>query len=254
VLVKITRGLGGRKGVAILIMTGVIGLLAVLAGWEARRKMLSPKGVPAAVLPPEKILELGEQARGSMPEVPYVAGDMAKVASYAVAKRDAGTWNGLPAGAVLRVTGTEIKDGETWVLGRVQGGVRNENVVVHGSFLERYLPVVLDKTMELSDVRLVHVSEVPLQMSVTGWLRNITSQTISQCVVTCVFQDQNGREVDAQRTTDLVLPPLDLIRFETGTTDKEKTFRSFSIQITHATPDGLRNYLSTIVVQRSTLH
>lgn len=249
--VKITSGLGGRRGINILIVTGAIGLLVVLASWEARRKMFSPKGVPAAVLPPERILELGERARGSMTQVPYVAGDMARVASYAVAKRNTDTWNGLPAGSVLQVTGTQIKDGETWVLGRVQGGVRNENVVVHGSFLERYLPVVLDKTMELSDVRLVHVSEVPLRMSVTGWLRNITSQTISQCVVTCVFQEQDGREVDAQRTTDLVLPPLELIRFETGTTDKEKAFKSFSIQITHATPDGLRNYLSTIVIQRS---
>lgn len=253
-LVKITRGLGGRRGINILIVTGAIGLLVVLASWEARRKMLSPKGVTTAAVPPEKILELGERARGSMSEVPYVAGDMAKVASYAVAKRDGGTWNGLPAGTVLQVTATEIKDGETWVLGRVQGGLRNENVVVHGSFLDRYLPVVLDKTMELSDLRLVHVSEVPLRMSVSGWLRNITSQTISQCVVTCVFQDENGREVDAQRTTDLALPPLDLIRFETGTPEKEKVFRSFSIQITHATPDGLRNYLSTIVVQRSALH
>jgi hypothetical protein len=108
--------------------------------------------------------------------------------------------------------------------------------------------------MELSDVRLVHVSEMPPQISVTGWLRNITSQTISQGVIACVFQDQNGREVDAQHSVDLVLPPLELIRFETSATGTEKSFKSFSIQITHATPDGLRNYLSTIVIQRSALH
>ena len=238
----------------ILVATGAIGVLAVLAGWRARHAMFSPKGVPTAVLSPEKVLELGELARGPMSEVPYMANDMARVATYAVAKRAGDKWDGLPAGTILQVTGTDIKEGETWVIGRVQGGVRSENVVVHGSFLERYLPVVLDKTMELSDVRLVHVSEMPPQMSVTGWLRNITSQTISQCVVTCVFQDQNGREVDAQRTGDLVLPPLELIRFETGVTGTEKSFKSFSIQITHATPDGLRNYLSTIVIQRSTMH
>lgn len=216
--------------------------------------MLAPTGVPTAVLPPEKVLELGDKARGPMSEIPYVANDMARVATFAVATREGEKWDGLPAGTVLQVTGTEIKDGETWVRGRVQGGVRNENVLVHGSFLERYLPVVLDKTIDLSDLRLVHVSEVPPRMSVTGWLRNITSQTISQCVVTCVFQDNAGREVDAQRTADLVLPPLELVRFETGTTDREKFFQSFSIQITHATPDGLRNYLSTVVIQRSALH
>jgi hypothetical protein len=253
-LVKITRGLGGRRGIIILVVTGMVGVLAVLAGWRVRHKMLSPRGVPAAVLPPEKVLELGERARGPMPEVPYKANDMARVASFAVAKRDNNKWDGLPAGTILQVTGTEFTEGDTWVRGRVQGGLRNENVVVHGSFLERYLPVVLDRTVELSDVRLVHVSEVPPRISVTGWLRNVTSQTISQCVLTCVFQDQNGREVDAQRTADLALPPMELIRFETGATDKQRVFKSFSIQITHATPDGLRNYLSTIVIQRSSAH
>lgn len=252
-LVKITRGLGGRKGIAILVVTAATGLLVVFAGWLARQKMMSPKGVVAVVLPPEEVLRLKEQARGQMPELPYNANDMARVASFAVARRPDDTWKGLPAGSVLQVTETIVEDGDTWVRGLVQGGLRNESVVVHGSFLERYLPVVLDKIVEFSDLRLVHVSEVPLRLTVTGWLRNITSQTISQCVVTCVFHDKDGREVDVQRSAEIALPPLEMVRFETSPTEKEKIFRNFSIQITHGTPEGLRNYLSTVVIQRSSM-
>jgi hypothetical protein len=189
-----------------------------------------------------------------MQELIFVPHDMARVASYAVGKTKDGKWDGLPDGTVLLVKEMVMEGGEPWVRAEIQGGVRHGEVLVHASFLERYLPIVLDKTIEFSDMRLVHVAERPLpQMAVTGWLRNITSRTISQCVVTCVFTDKDGREVDIQRTKELVLPPLELVHFASGTTKKEGEFKSISIQITHATPDGLRNYLSTIVVQRSSL-
>lgn len=252
-LVHITRGLGTHKDKVVLVGTIVVGVLLVGLGVLAVKRMHAPKGVAATVLPPEEVLRLQDKARGPMPEVSYVANDMAKVASFAVAKRGDNTWDGLAAGTVLQVTGVAAEDGETWVRGRVQGGVRSEDVTIHGSFLERYLPVVLDKTVEFSDMRLMHVTEVPPRLSVTGWLRNITTNTISQCVVTCIFQDKDGKEVDVQRSADLTLAPMQLVRFETGATSSEKKFRSISVQITHATPDGLRNYLSTIVVPRGTL-
>lgn len=251
--VRITRGLGTHRDKVILVGTIVAGVALLFLAIFVIHKARAPKGIEASALPPEEVLRLADKARGPMAEVSYVANDMAKVASFAVAKRDDGSWKGFPAGAVLQVTGVTVEEGDTWVHARVQGGPREENVVVHGSFLERYLPLVLDKEIEFSDVRLVHVSESPPRMSVTGWLRNITSRTITQCVVTCVFQDKDGKEVDVQRTGEIALPPLDLVRFETGTTDKEWNFRSISIQISHATPEGLRNYLSTVVIQRSTL-
>jgi hypothetical protein len=48
--------------------------------------------------------------------------------------------------------------------------------------------------------------------------------------------------VDTARSEQMVLPPMQLVRFH-----------SIALQITHATPDGLRNYLSTIVINRSSL-
>lgn len=252
-LVHITRGLGTHKDKVILVATIAAGVVLLALGVLAIRKMHAPKGVPATVLPPEEVLALAEKARGPMPEISYVANDMAKVASFAVAKRTDGVWRGLPAGTVLQVLAVNVEEGETWIRGRVQGGVREEEVTVHGSFLERYLPLVLDRTIEFSDMRLIHASEVPPRMSVTGWLRNITTNALSQVVVACVFQDKDGREVDVQRSAELVLPAGELVRFETDATDKERIIRSISVQITHATPDGLRNYLSTVVVQKAAL-
>ena len=251
-LVHITRGLGGRKGIAVLITTGVVGAVILLAAFVYRHRLLAPKGILAVELPREEVLALGAKARGPLHEMGYVPNDLAKVASYAAAKRTDGTWGGVAAGTVLQVTSTKVEEGDTWVTGLVQGGVRNEQLTVHASFLERYLPLVLERTLELSDVRLLmRQGGARPAIATSGWLRNITPNTISQCVVACVFQDKNEREVNTQRTDPLVLEPMKLVRFQTSMTDKP--FASIALQISHATPDGLRNYLSTVIIPRSNL-
>src|SRR5579862_66347 len=158
---KITRGLGGPKGILILTVTGLVGLTAVLAVWLFREKVEAPPAVATANIAPEEILRLGADARGPMPEIPYVAKDLARVASYAAALRTGGKWSGLPSGTVLQVAATTVEGKDLWVNGVVQGGTSKESVKVHSSFLERYQPVVLGNAIELSDVRLVHVSEAP---------------------------------------------------------------------------------------------
>src|SRR5882724_3583425 len=119
---KITRGLGGPKGILILTITGMVGLTAVLAVWLFRQKVEAPPPVGTADISPEEILRLGADARGPMPEIPYVAKDLARVASYAVAQRTDGKWNGLPSGTVLQVAATTVEGKDLWVSGVVRGG------------------------------------------------------------------------------------------------------------------------------------
>lgn len=250
-LLKITHGLGGPKGKLILTATVFAGLMAVLAAWLFREKVQAPP-TPVAHISPEEILRLGAGARGPMPEIPYVTNDQARVASYAVARRTDGNWRGLPVGTVLQVASTSLDGKDLWVAGIIQGGTRMESVKIHTSFLERYAPVALDNVVELSDVRLVHVAETPEpKMTVTGWLRNITSQTLSQCTVVCTFHDQGGAKLDRESTQGLVLQPQEFIRFETAPTGTERQFVEITLEISHATPDGLRNYLPSVIIPRS---
>jgi hypothetical protein len=250
VLVKITRGLGGRKGLLVLTVTVLVGLVAVFATWLFRQSIQAPPAT--ADVSPDEILRLGANARGQMPEVPYVARDLARVASFAVAQRTDGNWAGLPAGTVLQVANTSVENKDLWVSGVVQGGTSKESIKIHSSFLARYLPVALGSTVELSDVRLVHLAENPApRMTVTGWLRNITSQTLSQCTVVCTFQDKGGANLDRQAAPDLVLRPQEFIRFETTPTKTEGQFAAITLEISHATPDGLRNYLPSVVIPHS---
>jgi hypothetical protein len=246
-MVKITRGLGGSKGLLILTVTVLVGLTAVFGTWLYRQSLQAPPATPDAS--PDEILRLGADARGQMPEIPYVAKDLARVASFAVAQRTDGNWAGLPAGTVLQVANTSVENKDLWVSGAVQGGTTKESIKIHSSFLARYLPVALGSTIELSDVRLMHLAENPTpKMTVSGWLRNVTSQTLSQCTVVCTFQDKGGAKLDRQAAPDLVLHPQEFIRFETPPTGTEGQFAAITLEISHATPDGLRNYLPAVVI------
>ena len=251
VRVKITRGRSSRKRILILTVTGLAGIAVILAGWYFRQK--TEVRLPStAEISPEKVLRLGAKARGRMPEIPFVAKNLARVASFAVAQGNGGKWNGLAAGAVLQVASTSVERGGLWVNGLVQGGPSKELVKIHSSFLERYLPLMLDGTVELSDVRLVHAAETPTpKMVVTGWLRNSTSQTLSQCLVMCTFKDPSGAQLDRQVAGDLVLRPLEFIRFATAPTGTERQFTEITLEISHATSEGLRNYLPAVVIPHS---
>ncbi len=250
-LVKITRGLGGDRGILLLTITGLAGIVVILATWYFRQK-IEARSPAASEISPDEVLRLGAKARGRMPEIPYVAKDLARVASFAVAQGNGGKWSGLAAGAVLQVASTSAEGGDLWVSGLVQGGPRKESVKIHTSFLERYLPLMLGDTVELSDVRLVHAAETPTpKMMVTGWLRNITSQTLSQCLVMCTFQDQSGAQLDRQIARDLMLRPLEFVRFETAPTGTEKQFTEITLEVSHATSEGLRNYLPAVIIPHS---
>ena len=144
----------------------------------------------------------------------------------------------------------ELHGEDTWVHVRAQGVAKPEHLLVHTSFLEAYRPVVLDKILEISGVRFVRVSGDPTHgLSVDGWLRNITPRPLLKCVVACVFRDERRREVETKLTTIPELAPGQLCPFQAAGTAKQ--FASISIEITHATPDGLRNYLSIVEINRS---
>lgn len=248
----ITRGWGGPKGILILVLTSVIGVVAILGVVLFRENVRAP--VPATTeLRPDEVLRLAGKARGPMPEIPYVAKDLARVASFGSAQQADGEWRGLPVGTVLQVVSTTVEGNGLWVSGIVQGGTSKEAVKIHSSFLDRYTPVSLGNTVELSDVRLIHVEEAPApKLTVTGWLRNISSQTLSQCTVVCTFEDRGGAKLDRQQGPDMVLQPLEFVRFETPPTATGKQFAELTIEISHATPDGLRNYLPAVVIPHST--
>jgi hypothetical protein len=68
----------------------------------------------------------------------------------------------------------------------------------------------------------------------------------------CTFQDQSGTQLDRQIARDLVLRPLEFVRFETAPTGTEKQFAEITLEISHATSEGLRNYLPAVVIPHST--
>src|ERR1051326_1189693 len=118
-LVKITRGLGGTRGLLILMVTGVVGAVGVLGAWIFRERIEAPPPAPTE-LSPDEVLRLGAGTRGRMPEIPYLAKDLARVASYAIARRPNGKWDGLPAGVVLQVANTSVEGKDLWVSGVMQ--------------------------------------------------------------------------------------------------------------------------------------
>lgn len=251
-VLRITRGLGGPRGVLILTVTGLVGIVAILAAWLVRQNVAAPPPVSVIEASPGEMLRLGRNARGTLPEVPYVSNDLARTVSDAVAQRPDGTWLNVAPGTVLKVASTTM-DGKTlWVSGIVQDGVSGQSLKIHSSFLERYTPVPLANTIELSDVRLVHLAETPTpKLAVAGWLRNVSSQTLSQCTVVCTFQDKDGAKLDRQPAPELALRPQEMIHFETAPTATERQFTQITMEISHATPDGLRNYLPAVVIPHS---
>ncbi|HVM62336.1 MAG TPA: hypothetical protein VMV72_15865 [Verrucomicrobiae bacterium] len=249
---KLTPGFSGSRGILALVVICVAGTVAMLAVWLFRESLNeAPSG--AAQSSPAEILRRAARARGPMPEVPYVAKDLTRVASFGVGQLPEGQWRGLPVGTVIRVASTTAEGNGLWVNGAIQGGMSKESVKVHSSFLERYMPVTLDNTVELSDVRLVHSLETPAPTTaVTGWLRNISSQTLSQCAVVCTFQGPPGTNANRQQVAGLILPPLEFVRFETPPAKIDRAAGDITLEISHATPDGLRSYLPAVVIPRST--
>lgn len=251
-LIKITRGVGGVNSRRLLVLTIGLGVLFIVGVIWWRYHLAKPKGVDATTAPPAQVLALGDKARGSSVQVAFGAGEFARVTSPAAARGANNEWEVLAEGSILKVTGAAAVAGEMWVTGIVDGNKSGRPLTVHASFLDRYRPVVLNQLVELFDVRLSIVrTGASSETGVTGWLRNISGQTISQCLVTCVFQDAQERGVDMRRAVATDLPPRELVRFQTGRSDKP--FASIAVQIIYATREGLRDSLSTVVIQKSSL-
>lgn len=249
----ITRGLGGRKQVQLLLVTLIVGSLAVLGVLWWRQKLTEPQGVVAVARPPAEVLKLGSLARGPARVVALHPDDMARVVAFAPGQQpDTHEWRGVPADTIITVTSLNFAGEDVWVRGLIQHRGEDAPIIVHASFLEPYTPLLLEKSVEIADVKLVSAVEGgKSRIAVNGWLRNMSSQTISQCVITCSFQDHNEHAVDIYRSEATILPILELVGFHTHMTDK--AFASIAVQITYATPDGLRNYLPQVVIQKSNL-
>src|SRR5579871_2408821 len=131
--------MGGARGILILIVTGLVGIIAILAVWLFRQNMTAP---PVGVIEasPGEVLRLGRNARGNLPEVPYLSNDLARVFSYAAVQRSDGVWNGLEAGTILKVAGTTVDRQGLWVSGTMQDNIGQGVLKIHSSFLERYTP------------------------------------------------------------------------------------------------------------------
>jgi hypothetical protein len=249
----ITRGLGGRKEVQLLLVTLIVGAIAILVMLLVRQKLAEPQGVVAVARTPEEVLKLGPRARGPARVVALHTNDTARVVAFAPGEQpNTHEWQGVPADTIIAVTGLNFAGEEVWVHGLIQHRGDAAPIILHASFLEPYTPLLLDKAVEIADVKLVSATDGgKARIAVNGWLRNMSSQTISQCVITCTFQDHNEHAVDIYRSEATVLPMLELVGFHTHMTDK--AFASIAVQITYATPEGLRNYLPQVVIQKSNL-
>lgn len=248
-LVKITRGIGGPKGLLLLVVTVGLGVFLFIGAGLWRNRLLKPKGVIVTTESSERVVALGDKARGPNVQKPFVPGELARVSANAVARSADNKWAALGENSILKVNSSIAAEGETWVTGTVEGG---SPITVHGSFLMKYSPVVLNKLVELSEVKLSIVRDgTGRGTSVMGWLRNISDKTISQCLVSCVFQDLRERNIDMRRAIAADLPPGKMVPFQTARS--EKAFDSISLQFMYATPEGLRDSLSTVVIQKSSL-
>lgn len=250
---QLQRGIGGRRGLQVLLVTLIIGLLAIVWALKVRDKLEGPIGVPVVERDPQEVLKLGALARGPSRMPGFTANDLARVVTFAPGRDpDSYEWRGIPANSIITVSQVNIEGEDVWVWGWWQQPGDDRRIVIHASFLEPYAPLLLDKTIELADVKLVAFTEgTQSRRALHGWLRNVTSGPITQCVVTCTFQDQHDQPVHVERTEPLTLPTLELVRFHTPMTDK--AFASISIQITYTTTEGLRTYLPQVVIQKSSL-
>ncbi len=249
----IKRGLGSRRDVQILITLIILGAaVLVWAGIFSHRLRKLPLE-PMLEQTPEEVVKLGALARGPARMVVYKHDEMAHVVSYAAAQHPVTLgWRGVPAGSVITVNKIRVDGNEVWVEGLVQQRGDDQPAVIHGSFLEPYTPLLLDKTLEVSGVKLISFTEAGKERrALNGWVRNVGSTVISQCVVTCTFQDRRENPVEVFHTETLTLPVQTLVRFHTPMT--QKSFASISIQISYATPDGLRNYLPQVAIKKSSL-
>ena len=249
---KITHGLGGPKGILILVVTSVVGAVGILGVWLFRENLQSPPAA-AAELSPDEVLRLAGKARGTD------AGDSLcgerPGARGVVRGRAADGWPMARIAIGDGPAGGEHDDGRERIVGqrnrpgRHEQGIRQDSLFISRTVLARAAGQHA-RAFRCSFGACGGNSQ-SRSSRVTGWLRNISSQTLSQCTVVCTFQDQGGAKLDRQQGREMVLQPLEFVRFETAPTVTEKQFAEITIEISHATPDGLRDYLPAVVIPHS---
>jgi hypothetical protein len=250
VTTSLKPGWGNRKDIQILIIIVIVGIAAVIWALWFRAKVHQPAPGSQASLPGANLIALRDRARGPATVVAYSRDDLARVTDRAVAEMADGEWRELPANSVLRVTDIESRRDQVWVHAQLDEAQKAGHLLIHASFLEPYRPVVLNQTLEISGVKFLRVDdEREHTVSVSGWLRNITPRSLSQCLITCVFQDSEEHEVDNKVIPVMELPPGQLYQFQTlGTTH---AFAAVSIQITYVGDNDHRVYLNSVTINRS---
>ncbi|MCX7916112.1 MAG: hypothetical protein N3A53_07395, partial [Verrucomicrobiae bacterium] len=82
-------------------------------------------------------------------------------------------------------------DGEDlWVRGTINQVGEEAQVVVHASFLEPYEPMVLEKVLELANLKiLVESRNGHRYHAIEGWVRNIGPELMNHLTIVCTFRD-----------------------------------------------------------------
>ena len=243
------RGLGERKELRIVATIVAIGLVAVLVAWLIGRRVNATTQSSANSSVPQDLHDYGPDARGPSRVVVYKKTDKARIAAPAVGRDPSEQWHDIPQGVVVQVVDMEAEGDGEWYTCRHFGALKPEEFRIHASFLKPYQPLELDRVIELSDVRLLSASgSTTGSVAVAGGLRNITRDPLEQVVVLCLFHNQDNQEVDRRRAAIDSLRPYETADFRTDETPHP--FTRMTIQIAHASHEGLRNYLSAVEIKR----
>lgn len=250
---EIRRGLGTRRDVQILVATVLIGFVAV--GWAlvVRNRLEGPPTVTVTRQSPEEILRLQHLARGPMRTVSYLAGQRARVVTFAPAQEPlTHRWRGLEPGTILTITALNLDGEDLWVRGLVHRIGEELPVVVHASFLEPYQPMVLEKVLELANVKiLVEARNGRRVHAVQGWVRNIGPERMEHLTIVCTFQNAEEHPVDVWRSEPISLRLLETHQFQTHWT--ERPFSAVALELAYGSPHGLRHIMPLVVIPRANL-
>lgn len=251
--VEIRRGLGTRRDVQILLVTILIGCLAVAWALVVRNRLEGPRKIPVTRQSPEEILRLQHLARGPMRAASYLVGQRARVVTFAPAQEPlTHRWRGLEPGTILIVTALNLDGEDLWVRGVVHQIGEELPVVVHASFLEPYQPMVLEKVLELANVKiLTEPRNGHRHHAIQGWIRNIGPERMPYLTIVCTFRDAQDQPVDEWRSEPIELRHLQVHEFQTHWT--ERTFASIALEIAYGPPYGLRHIMPLVVIPRANL-
>jgi hypothetical protein len=217
----------------LMIQTGlslsVIGALAVGLWWLRMEKLPALQREADR----ERVVALGEQARGQQPLRIYHEGDWIRVCDFAPAKTSAGQWVGVEKDSVLVVRRVPAEGtGGDWLQASSLGQPDALPLTLHESFVERYEPAVLAGGLEISDCRIHrYVKTGGTYYSVSGEVRNGTDQAISRCEVVCHLRNAAGEPLVELRSAPMALAGETFGGFETAQVGDDAGVAAFSLTV-----------------------